>query len=182
MTAELTDEQIIDAVRTKDKELYVEIVKRYEYKLSHYLRRFVRDNEEVEDVLQDVFIKAYVNLNGFNSAKKFSSWIYRITHNEAVNFLKKKNRKPTISIDEKDIDLLDKNAEIARKAELSSMMSEIEECLAGLNPKSREAFVLYFFEGKSYEEIGDIMRIPTSSVGVLIMRSKKDIKRYLEKL
>ncbi|MCX6779835.1 MAG: sigma-70 family RNA polymerase sigma factor, partial [Candidatus Magasanikbacteria bacterium] len=101
-----TDEQLVAHIREKDKELYSEIIRRYETKLSHYLRKFFRNPDELEDVLQEVFIKVYRNLYGFDVDKKFSSWIYRITHNEAINHLKKNYRK-NISLDETEWDIVD---------------------------------------------------------------------------
>ncbi len=86
---DLADEQLVGIIREEDKELYSEIIKRYNQKLSHYLRKFIYDPDGLEDVLQVVFIKAYRNLYGFNIKNRFSSWIYRIAHNEAINYLKK---------------------------------------------------------------------------------------------
>ena len=77
----LTDEEIVVRVRNGAVAEYAEIVRRYETKLGHYARKFIRDQDELNDVLQEVFIKAYRNLHGFDVSKKFSSWIYRITHN-----------------------------------------------------------------------------------------------------
>lgn len=86
---QLTDEQIVAAILNGDKDLYRNIIKRYEKKLLRYLRKFLSDPNDIEDILQVVFMKVYKNLYGFGPGKKFSSWIYRIAHNEAVNYLKK---------------------------------------------------------------------------------------------
>ena len=104
--SKLSDEQLVEIIRKKDKELFSEIIKRYQTKLSHYLRKFIYDPDELEDVLQLVFIKSYKNLYGFNVNKKFSSWIYRITHNEAINYLKK-NSRGQISLDEVEYKIID---------------------------------------------------------------------------
>jgi len=67
----LTDEQLVEIIREKNQELYSEIIKRYQIKLSHYLKKFIYDSDELEDVLQVVFIKSYKNLYGFNIHKNF---------------------------------------------------------------------------------------------------------------
>lgn len=176
--AKLTDEEIVAIVRDKDKEMYGEIIHRYQTKLAHYLRKFIGNQNELEDVLQDVFIKAYKNLHGFNCAKKFSPWIYRIAHNEAVNRLKKLSRI-IISLDENEWELIDEKANVKEKADANLMKTQIERALALIKEKYREPLLLYFFEQKSYEEISDILRIPRNTVGILIMRGKNMLKNIL---
>ena len=85
----MTDEEIIRQVQKGDKEIYARIVKRYQDKLIRYATYLVGDYHLASDVIQETFIKAYVNLNGFNIKRKFSSWIYRIAHNKAVDWIRK---------------------------------------------------------------------------------------------
>lgn len=73
---ELTDEQLVEVVRSKNQELYGEVIKRYQTKLVHYLKKFIHSDDELKDVLQDVFIKAFRNLYSFDTSKRFSPWIY----------------------------------------------------------------------------------------------------------
>src|SRR4030042_1128700 len=91
--SKLSDEEIAEIVRTKDKEAYAEIIKRYQEKLMRYANYIIGDEHKGADVVQEGFIKAYVNLNGFNTKKKFSSWMYRIVHNEAMNMLSKHKKQ-----------------------------------------------------------------------------------------
>ena len=87
--SKLSDEKVAEIVRTKDKEAYAEIIKRYQTKLMRYAGYIMGDEYKGADVVQEAFIKAYINLNGFDTKKKFGSWIYRIVHNEAMNMLGK---------------------------------------------------------------------------------------------
>ncbi len=174
----LTDEELIVVIREKDKEKYGEIIRRYQVKLSHYLRKFIKDHDELEDVLQEVFIKTYKNLFAFDAEKKFSSWIYRIAHNEALNHIKK--NRGTVSLDEHEMDIIDEKIDIKGKIDLGIAKIKIEEALSKMKEKYREPLILYFFEQKSYEEISDIMHLPRSTVGVLIMRAKDILKENLE--
>ena len=91
---QLTDEEIV--VKTlQDKQFFGEIVDRYEAKLTRYIARLgVRNPEDQLDVLQEIFLKVYKNLNGFDRSLQFSSWIYRISHNEAISWYRKKNVRP----------------------------------------------------------------------------------------
>lgn len=175
-----TDEQLVVQVREADKELYGEIIRRYQTRLAHYLRKFVRDRDELEDVLQNVFIKAYRNLYGFDVNKKFSPWLYRIAHNEALNHIKK-YAKEVISLDEAEWELVDNKMRLAENIDAKLTKERVEKALVGMKEKYRAPLILYFFEQKSYEEISDVMRIPVNTVGTLIMRGKNQLKEFLSK-
>lgn len=173
-----TDEELVSRVRAHDKDLYSEIVKRYEPKLFRYAFSLVQEKDKALDVVQDTFIKAYVNLNGFNTNRKFSSWIYRILHNEAMNALKKYHRETKMP---EDFDAPDPNnfeKELTRE-ETAAM---IRKCLKLIPVKYAEPVVLFYLEDKSYEEISDILRLPVSTVGVRINRAKKAMRRTCQEM
>jgi RNA polymerase sigma-70 factor (ECF subfamily) len=171
--SKLTDEKVVEHTRSKNKEAYTEIVSRYQDKLIRYAKYLLNDDEKAADVVQESFIKAYINLNSFNSKKKFSSWIYRIVHNQAINLIKKHKKEvpllPNIDFDSG----VDVEEEYTKK-ELSEM---IKECLNEMPVIYREPLSLYFLEDKSYNEIGDILRIPIGTVGTRINRAKILIKK-----
>src|SRR6185369_12863703 len=75
------------------------LVERYEGKLLRYGRKFINSQEDIEDIVQDVFISAYQNIQSFDTSQKFSPWIYRIAHNAFVNGLKRKERSPFVFVD-----------------------------------------------------------------------------------
>jgi RNA polymerase sigma-70 factor (ECF subfamily) len=178
-----TDESLVLKVLKEDKNTYIEIVKRYEEKLSRYIKRFIWDIDDATDVLQNVFIKAYQNLNSFDDSLKFNSWIYRIAHNESVNYLKK-NKKIGISFI--DIDFVAPTLFAKEKSDEyvldKEKKLEIEKVLEKLDVKYREIIVLNFFEDMSYDEISDILKIPISTVGTRVRRAKEKIKTELEKI
>jgi RNA polymerase sigma-70 factor, ECF subfamily len=175
---ELSDEKLVRIVRQGNREVYRELVKRYQKKLFVYLYHLMRNKEETEDVLQDVFIKVYDNLAKFDTQKKFSSWIYRIAHNEAVNIIKRKNWRKFISWEDITIkgDTLDLKAK--EKSPLDDwiekeLKGEMQTALEKLPDQYREVLILRYFLGKSYDEISEIIRKPVNTVGTLINRAKK---------
>lgn len=174
-----SDEQLVVAVRERDKELYGELIRRYQTKLSHYLRKFIRNTQELEDVLQEVFIKAYRNLFDFDVAKRFSSWIYRICRNEAFNHIKKHSKDPLL-LDEQEWEVIDEKIDLGNFADRNILKKDIESGLSAMKDKYREPLLLYFFEQKTYEEIGDILRLSRNTVGTLIARGKNSLKKILE--
>lgn len=176
----LTDEQLVVVVREDDKEAYGEIVQRYQTKLAHYLGKFINHSAELEDVLQEVFIKAFRNLYSFDTKQKFSSWIFRIAHNEAINNIKKRKNEKLI-LDEHEWEVVDEKIDLSREVDRKISREQIAVALGKLKEKYREPIILFFFEEKSYEEISDILKIPTSTVGTLISRGKKELQVFFKK-
>lgn len=173
----LTDEAVVQLVRTQDKELYSEIIKRYQTKLLRYASFLVGNQASGADVVQDSFIKAYINLNGFDSKRKFSSWIYRIVHNQAMNVLHAQKRLEPIG---ETIDYAS-NQDIEDdyiRAELARMT---HDCLLSIPVMYREPATLYYLDDKTYEEISDILRIPMGTVGTRISRAKAQLKKICQR-
>jgi len=180
----MTDEQVTDEVVVKralqDKEQFGVLMDRYEAKLRRYIARLgVRNPDDQLDVLQDIFLKVYRNLNGFDPKLKFSSWIYRIAHNEAISAYRKKNVRPEghlVADSEEILSFVSGSLEAADAAfDKTINADEVNAALLKLDPKYREVLLLRFFEHKEYDEISDILQIPIGSVGTLIHRGKKQL-------
>lgn len=169
----LTDEEIVQITRTKDKTAYSQIIKRYQNKLLRYAKYLVGDEEKAKDIVQEAFIKSYINLNGFNTSKKFSSWIYRIVHNEAINLVYK-YKKEIVNI--KDFDF-ESNENIEEDFSKEELKSQVQNCIDELPISYKIPLTLYALEEKSYTEISDILRIPLNTVGTRISRAKKIMKK-----
>ena len=167
-----TDEEIVELIRNENKELYGQIIKRYQDKLIRYAEYIIGDHDKASDAVQESFIKAYINLNGFDVKKKFSSWIYRIVHNEAINLIDK--HKKTIKLDP-DLDF-DSGLNIEDAYIKEELVSHARDCIEEMGMIYREPLSLFYIENKSYEEIGDILRLPMGTVAVRINRAKIILK------
>ncbi|MFH0853022.1 MAG: sigma-70 family RNA polymerase sigma factor [bacterium] len=175
------DEELVVVIRDSNQELYRLIVERYETKLRRYAMTFLRDSDRAEDVLQNAFIKAYINLKGFNTKKKFSSWIYRIVHNEAVNELKKHKQETSMEDVPEIKNIRDNGEDIHSQVEKQEMADMLKKNLNQLSIKYREPLVLYYLEERAYEEISDILRLPIGTVGTRINRGKKLLRAIYER-
>jgi len=177
------DEEIAHLVQNDNIELFGVLVERYEVKIKRYARKFLSDKEDINDVVQEIFIKVYKNIESFDIKRKFSSWLYRIAHNELINALKKKKRK-TLPLLDLDVFLpyYYKNEDLNEKIDKKRMQEIIDKCLYDLEFKYQEPIVLYYFEELSYKEISDVMEIPVSTVGIRIKRAKEKIKLICKKL
>jgi len=159
-------------------------MQRYEGRLLAYINRLINvSNGEAEDILQEVFIKTYQNLNGFDLNLKFSTWVYRITYNQVISFFRK-NKKHTTNLTDKDSEALILN--IADELNLKQAVAQkidaklIREAISDLDSKYRDVLVLKFLEDKDYNEISDIIKKPVATVGTLINRAKNKIKEALK--
>ncbi|KKP79490.1 MAG: hypothetical protein A2271_02510 [Candidatus Moranbacteria bacterium RIFOXYA12_FULL_35_19] len=186
---ELTDGELAEIVRNFDAERYGEIMERYQGKLFAYLYRLIGSREETQDILQDIFIKVYKNLKSYDKTRKFSSWIYRIAHNEAVNHIKRKSLKRFIPWEDiastKDKLEMVSSEESADKAWLRKEIGrEVNMAMEKLPLKYRQVLALRYYADKSYQEIGKILGKSVNTVGTLISRAKKKLaqeSRYFRK-
>ncbi len=183
MVEELTDESVALEVQQGDVQKFGTLVERYEAKLKRYAQRFLFGYEDAQDMVQDVFLKAYTNLQSFDTSQKFSPWIYRIAHNEFINAIKKKGREP-LSFFDPDTLFPHPIAKERPDTELheQELKTMLDECLDKLDPKYREPLVLYYFEDLDYQSIAEIMHIPTSTVGVRINRGKAMLQKIYQSL
>lgn len=171
---DLTDEECVKQILAGDKQKYRIIISRYEKKLVRYVTYLCYDSTLAEDVVQETFIKVYSNLNSFKSELKFSSWIYRIAHNEAMNAVKKFRFIPY------DYDLVSllipSSSNVAEDYEKEEIVKNVNLYLQRIPLKYRQVLSLYYLEDKSYGEISDILRLPIGTVGTLLNRAKKKFK------
>lgn len=173
----LSDEEIIKKVINLDQDFYSVIINRYQNKLLRYAFNLIRDKNRASDIVQESFIKAFINLKSFNLNKKFSSWIYRIVHNQSINLAKKYNKEILLE-DNWDFESEENIEENFDKKEI---IERVKECLENIPLIYSEVISLYFIEEKNYEEISDILKIPMGTVATRISRGKKIIKKICQK-
>lgn len=183
MPGALTDEEIVRRALV-EPEAFGLLVERYEARLARYLERLgVALKEDREDILQNAFVKAYTNLHSFDPTLQFSSWMYRITHNEAMSFFRRSQARPQLTLDATHETLLtelaDEGADTAALAEGRISRERLGEALLALSPRERDVLTLRYFEDRSYAEMSDILELPIGTVSTLIHRAKKALRRQM---
>lgn len=171
----------------RDTRAYGELVRRFEFVLKRYVRRILGAHaQQADDVVQDSFIKAYMNLNSYDRRRPLAPWLYRIAHNEAISFLRKRGSGPLLITGEDGQLLLDRvcaddTAFLAQNREADG--GNLEGAMAGLAPHYREVITLRYLEEKTYDEISDILAMPPGTVATRIRRGLQHLKTlYLSKL
>jgi len=187
--AQQTDQQLVERVQKGDKRAFDLLVLKYQHKMISVVSRYVRDSHEVQDVVQEAFIKAYRALGNFRGDSAFYTWIYRIAINTAKNYLVSRGRRPPafdVDVDDaehysgsdllKDVDTPESNL---FRDELKAV---IDQSIRDLPEDLRTAVTLREMEGLSYEDIADVMGCPVGTVRSRIFRAREAIEKRIEPL
>lgn len=177
----LSDSEVVALVVGGDVDSFRLIMERYEAKLMRYSLYLIRDYDIASDVVQDTFIKAYINLRSFKLGNPFSSWIYRILHNNAMNAIKSNKRTCAIGAIDEIGDNFIKKFDTDNIIDKKLLDIKVRNCLGKISIKYQEVLELSYFENLKYEEISDILHIPISTVGVRIRRAKQVLKKVCQK-
>ncbi|MDX9913385.1 MAG: RNA polymerase sigma factor [Candidatus Moranbacteria bacterium] len=179
----LNDAQLIDLAK-KNPEFFGVLMERYQGPLFHYIRRLTQFSaDDIEDLLQEIFIKTYQNLNAYDEKMKFSSWIYRIAHNHIVDHFRKINVRPqTNTLEDYEWEkIIQTSLSVEKEIADKDCVKKIKKCIKALPIKYKEVLILRFVEEKDYEEIMDILKKPKGSVATLISRGREVLKREMKK-
>ncbi len=179
-----TDEELVILVK-KNSECFGCLISRYENKMIRYIRRISAVNEEMaEDIAQNIFLKVYINLNQFDPKLKFSSWVYRIAHNETINYWRRnsKGKQPDVSWDQHESlkNIIKDSFNTEQRVYQKITNEEVMVVINQLENKYREVIILSYIEGKNYQEIADILNKPLGTIGTLINRGKKILAKKLK--
>lgn len=187
MTTKETDQQLVKRAQKGDTRAFDLLVLKYQGRLAALVARYVQDSSEVEDVVQEAFIKAYKALSKFRGDSAFYTWLYRIATNAAKNYLVTRGRRPSADVDVSDAEFIEE-AEGLRESETpenhlfgQELADVVSSTLASLPEELRAALMLREFEGMSYEEIADVMACPVGTVRSRIFRAREAIDAKVNK-
>jgi RNA polymerase sigma-70 factor (ECF subfamily) len=188
-----TDQEVVAIARRKDDAACRELVRRYERPIFSLIYRMVRNRELAEDLAQETFIKALNALESYRPEYKFSSWLFKIANNAAIDHLRKRELD-TLSLEgsphadtpqlvEATALQIGEKAESALEAvEHKELGGEIERAIAKLRPEYRTCILLRHVEGRAYEEIAEILNLPLGTVKTYIHRARNELRIALAHL
>lgn len=191
--SEATDKELVRLCRDGDERAASELVSRFQRPVFSLVCRMVRDRELAEDLAQEAFVRAFDNLDKYDPSYKFSSWLFKISHNLTIDHLRK-SELDTVSIhgapdatseEEREATAVTLESQEERPDEAfeaRQLGGEIEEAVSELRPAYREAILLRHVEGYSYDEISEIMEIPLGTVKTYIHRGRKELQERLSHL
>jgi RNA polymerase sigma-70 factor (ECF subfamily) len=184
------DQQLVERVQRGDQRAFALLVEKYQRKLGRLLGRMMRDPAEVEDVVQESFIKAYRALPNFRGDSAFYTWLYRIGINTAKNHLVAMGRRPNLTsdIEVEDAENFEDGDELRTvdtpESELMSkeIAKTVKDAMEALPEELKSAITLREIEGLSYEEIAGLMNCPIGTVRSRIFRAREAIAEKLRPL
>ena len=184
------DQELVERAQQGDTKAFEILVAKYNRRLGRLLSRFIKDEHEVNDVVQESFIKAYRALPNFRGDSAFYTWLYRISINTAKNFLSNNNKRPIMSSeiingDGEVMDVVEQVADnLTPEAELMNkqILQTVESAVAKLPEDLRRAITLREMDGLSYEEIAEVMQCPIGTVRSRIFRAREVIAADLRPL
>lgn len=181
------DRALVKRAQQGDKRAFDLLVSKYQRRLSRLVSRFIKDEHEVADVVQEAFIKAYRALATFRGESAFYTWLYRIAINTAKNYLSQNGRRYSTTV-ENDGEILDLAESIpdyhTPEAELMNreIVHAINQAIEMLPEELRHAIILREMDGLSYDEIAQVMNCPTGTVRSRISRARDAIAKQLRPL
>ena len=188
MAEQLTDQALVERVQQGDKKAFNLLVSRYQNKVAGLLTRYISPND-IPDVVQESFIKAYRSIGSFRGDSAFYTWLYRIAVNTAKNYLTAQGRRPPsedILAEEAESYDVGSNLRDVATPENEMLSNELKkivfDTIKGLQEDLRTAITLREIEGLSYEEIAEIMECPVGTVRSRIFRAREIIESKVKPL
>ena len=187
LSEESTDEALAQRAREGDTRAFEMLVNRYQARLYNYIRRMMGNAAEAEDLFQDTFMKVYNNLDRFRPEGSFRGWLYRIATNTCRDALRRRKLRWAFSLDARrnpdDVPLGERysanSPDPAEKAAESELAERLAAAVQALSVKHRSVFLMARYDGMSYEEIAETLKIP---VGTVKSRMNKAVNTLMDAL
>lgn len=185
----LSDHELIEATKKGDEDAFAEIINRYRNPITNYLYRFLYDYEEAVDLAQETFVRVYFALERYHTKYAFSTYIYRIASNLAISEIRKRKRRKTLSLtglfqssENEEIEFQPPDEKSLPEADVleDEQRKVIEKAIATLPDKYRAAIILRDVEGKSYDEVAEVLELGLGTTKSRISRGRKLLREKLE--
>lgn len=157
-----------------DTQAYGLLVDRYKNVIYHHCFAILRDEDAAEDMAQETFITAYYQLKKYNNTFKFSTWLFKVSTNKCLNYLRRKSKE--IAADD---NLFENTASNEPTPHKEAETTELREAVGRLQPKYQAVVSLYYWQGLSYKDIALLMDVPINSVRVWLLRAKQQLRKEL---
>ncbi|HVP35575.1 MAG TPA: sigma-70 family RNA polymerase sigma factor [Terriglobales bacterium] len=183
-SAEKKEEELLGIIKKAqggDQEAFQEIVQRYKVQVAGIAYRMVGDYEDAKDISQMVFVKIYQNLHRFDTTKKLSTWLYRITINASIDFIRKFRKHKLEVLDNIIGELKEKKNDVEGVYQRGLIRVAVDEALESLNPKQRSVFVLRDLEGLDIKEVSQVTGMPQATVRWYLHRARAKLRDELIK-
>ena len=186
--AEETDAQLVERTRTGDPSAFDTLVRKYHPRLYGMVYNMTSNHEDTNDLLQDIFAKAYRSVAGFRGQSSFYTWLYTIGVNMTINFLKKRGRRFQMSLDDVDSNIqndkefleLTASSDPVRETNLSELQKRLNESMQKLSQEHRMVVTMFDIQGMPHAEISKILGVSEGTVRSRLFYAHRQLQNYLE--
>ncbi|MDP3775616.1 MAG: sigma-70 family RNA polymerase sigma factor [Gemmatimonadales bacterium] len=186
----ITDQEVVALARAGKEAAYRELLRRYQRPVFSLIYRMVRDRELAEDLAQDSFVKVLNALDSYQPEYKFSSWIFKIANNAAIDHLRRREivtlsldgapgARTADEVEATALQAVDRSESALDELEAKELGTSIEQAIARLRPEYRACILLRHVEGRAYEEIAATLDLPLGTVKTHIHRARHELREYL---
>ncbi|MEI8293133.1 MAG: sigma-70 family RNA polymerase sigma factor [bacterium] len=183
-----TDEELVRRTQAGDARAFDELVLRFSPRLYGLVYHMTSSHEDTNDLLQDIFSKAYRSIKGFQGKSTFYTWMHTIAVNMAINFLKKRNRRKTTSLDDEDNGLINDPDFIAatsqgdpsRDVNLGELQKKLNESMQKLSHEHRAVVTMFDIQGMPHSEISKVLKISEGTVRSRLFYAHRQLQNYLK--
>jgi RNA polymerase sigma-70 factor (ECF subfamily) len=181
------DRELVRRAQADDKEAFEELVRRHQHRVFAVAGGILRQREDVEDIAQQVFVKAFFSLKRFDQRAAFSTWLYKITVNECWDLLRKKKVRPLVYESDlseeqaRQFGAAERQTPVPDVSEKLEARQEVENLLEGIEERDRMMLILKEVEGFAVEEIADILELNANTVKVRLFRARRRIVAQVQK-
>ncbi|MFL7792501.1 MAG: RNA polymerase sigma factor [Anaerolineae bacterium] len=173
---ETGESELIRIAQQGDADAFGQLVVRYQQAVFNIAYRMTGSRQEAEDVAQEAFIKSYRALDRFDPTRPFAPWLYRITTNIALNWIKR--RRPEVNMDE-EITRSDTTPSVEAQTIAAETSDRLRAAIATLTPNYRAVIELRHFQGLSYQEMSEVLNVPISDVKSWLFRARRRLREVL---
>ena len=182
------DSKLVARTQEGDPAAFDELVVKYSPRLYGLIYNMTSNHEDTNDLLQDVFSKAYKSIRGFRGKSSFYTWIHSIAVNMTLNFLKKRGRRFNLSLDDVDTSIqndkefleLTQTSSPVREADLSELQVRLNEAMQKLSDEHRAVVTMFHIQGMPHAEISKILRVSEGTVRSRLFYANRQLQNYLE--
>lgn len=187
-TLDPTDDQLVDRTKAGDARAFDELVVRFSPRLYGLIYNMTSSHEDTNDLLQEVFAKAYRSILGFQGKSSFYTWMHTISVNMTINFLKKRNRRKTMSLDDVDNGILNdpdfiaatSNGDPSHSANLGELQKKLNESMMKLSHEHRAVVTMFDIQGMPHADIAKILKISEGTVRSRLFYAHKQLQNHLQ--
>ena len=187
-TLDPSDNQLVERTQAGDARAFDELVVRFSPRLYGLIYNMTASHEDTNDLLQEVFAKAYRSIRGFQGKSSFYTWMHTIAVNMTINFLKKRNRRKTMSLDDVDNGILNdpdfiaatSNGDPSHSANLGELQKKLNESMLKLSHEHRSVVTMFDIQGMPHAEIAKILKISEGTVRSRLFYAHKQLQTHLQ--